>query len=287
MDSAHTPTLVDLGAALLSDRLPDGTIPLHPYAKWRGAHWVLVLLAEVDHPTGDESLVPLREQELGWLLSDEHASQWPLMLRGRPRLHASLEGNAIWALLTLGLDDERLDPLARRLVDAQWPDGGWNCDRHVDAHVSSVEETLIPFRGLSLYARVRGDDAVRAVAERAAEFLLDRHLYRRLRDGRPMRDRFLKLAFPPYWHYDILFGLKAMAEAGLISDERCAEPLDLLEAKRLPDGGFPAERRHYRGPAGPSGASNVDWGGTSVRRSNPWVTRDAEAVLAAAGRLPR
>src|SRR4051795_7956177 len=31
---------------LLSERGDDGTIPLHPYAKWRGAHWVLAVLAE-------------------------------------------------------------------------------------------------------------------------------------------------------------------------------------------------------------------------------------------------
>jgi hypothetical protein len=33
------------------------------------------------------------------------------------------------------------------------------------------------------------------------------------------------------------------------------------------------------------GNDDVDWGGTSIRRSNPWVTVDALAVLQAAGRL--
>jgi hypothetical protein len=33
---------------LLSERRPDGTIDAHPYrAKWYGAHWMLVTLAEL------------------------------------------------------------------------------------------------------------------------------------------------------------------------------------------------------------------------------------------------
>ncbi|MGH2936016.1 MAG: hypothetical protein ACRDL2_16095 [Gaiellaceae bacterium] len=273
--------------ALLVNRLPDGTIPLHPYAKWRGAHWVLVMLAELGHPGGDESLVPLREQVLGWLLSDTYAKRWLPRRHGLCRMHASQDANAVWSLLTLRLDDDRVDALAQRLVDAQWPDGGWNCDPRPEATVSSVEETLIPMRALTLHGRVRGNDASRSAAARAAELFLERRLYRRLRDGRPMADRFLRLAFPAYWHYDILFGLKVMAEAEQIGDARCADALDLLEGKKLPDGGFPAEACHYRGSTARSNASDVDWGGTSTRRSNPWVTRDAVSVLAAAGRLPR
>ncbi|MFJ2666394.1 hypothetical protein ACIO14_18795 [Nocardia fluminea] len=47
---------------LLSERVADGTLPFHPYnAKWRGAHWVLVALAELGYPAGDESLAPLCE----------------------------------------------------------------------------------------------------------------------------------------------------------------------------------------------------------------------------------
>jgi hypothetical protein len=55
---------------LLSDRGDDGCIPFHPYAKWRGAHWVLALMAELGYPPGDRSLIPLREQVLEWLFSD-------------------------------------------------------------------------------------------------------------------------------------------------------------------------------------------------------------------------
>jgi len=52
----------DRVASLLSGRRSDGSVPLHPYAKWCGAHWLLAILAELGYPPGDWSLVPLREQ---------------------------------------------------------------------------------------------------------------------------------------------------------------------------------------------------------------------------------
>jgi len=76
-----------------------------------------------------------------------------------------------------------------------------------------------------------------------------------------------------------------MAEAGFIGDERCSEALDVLESKRLPDGGWPAEAKYYQvGTRAVAGQSLVDWGGTSKRSANPWVTAQAVEVLKAAGR---
>ena len=79
-----------------------------------------------------------------------------------------------------------------------------------------------------------------------------------------------------------------MAEAGFIGDARCKDALDLLESKRMPDGGFPAEKAYYRATKGMigSGRSLVNWGGVSSRHLNEWVTVDALAVLRAAHRLP-
>ena len=270
---------------LLSDRREDGSIPFHPYAKWRGAHWCLALLAELGYPSGDTSLIPLREQVLAWLLSDAYEKRWLPKRSGLCRMHASQDANAVWYLLKLGLDDERVDRLVDRLLDAQWPDGGWNCDPRSGAHTSSFEETLIPLRALAFFAQRRSSANVRHAAECATEVFLSRGLYRRRSDGLPLAERFLQLAYPRYWHYDILFGLTVLAEAGYLDDPRSHEALDLLEAKRLPDGGFPAEKRYYRSATARSNASLVEWGGTSGRRSNDWVSADALAVISSAKRL--
>jgi hypothetical protein len=145
-------------------------------------------------------------------------------------------------------------------------------------------ETLTPMRGLAAFARLSGDATVRAAVERAATVFLDRQLFKRRSSGAIIHDEFVKLHYPLYWHYDILGGLKVLAEAGLIRDRRCAAALELLAAKRLPDGGFPAEARYYKTSRTIArGNDIVDWGGTSKRASNPWVTADALSVLAAAG----
>ena len=101
-------------------------------------------------------------------------------------------------------------------------------------------------------------------AERAADIFLKRNLFRRQRDGAVIKEDFVSLHYPCYWHYDILFGLKVMAEAGFIHDERCRKALALLEAKRLPHGGFPAEKAYYRvTERRVNGRSLVSLGGTS------------------------
>jgi hypothetical protein len=265
---------------LLRERDEDGNIPHHPYAKWYGAHWVLADLTDIGYPPGDESLFPLRERVYKWLFERKIQT-----VAGRVRRCASQEGNAVTYLLTLGLADERTDELAARLVSWQWPDGGWNCDKKREAVNSSFMESLIPLRALALHARLTGSRGSKEAAHRAAQVFLKRRLYQRGADGSVIRDDFVRLHYPCYWHYDILFGLKVMAEAGFISDERCQDALDHLESKRLPDGGFPAEKKYYRVTNKRiSGRCLVDWGGTSRRRMNEWVTADALTVLKAAGR---
>ena len=61
--------------------------------------------------------------------------------------------------------------------------------------------------------------------------------------------------------------------------------LDLLESLRLPDGGFAASEKFYRlSRADISGFSEVNWGGISRKRQNPYVSVEALSVLKAAGR---
>ncbi|GIE99326.1 hypothetical protein [Paractinoplanes rishiriensis] len=261
------------------------------YAKWQGPHWVLASLADLGYPPGDPALHPLREQVLATWLDETYRKDVEVatkaaayrhkgvaLIRGRHRAHASQQGNALWSLVTLGLADERCAELAGLLLRWQWPDGGWNCDLDPSAASSSFCETLLPMRGLW---RCGVQDAAR----RAAEVFLTRRLAFRRSTGELIRAEFAKLHYPLYWHYDVLAGLKGMAELGLLGDPRCADALDLLESLRVADG-WPAHARFYR-PSNEVAMHHdwVDWGGTSTRRANPWVTADALTVLRAAGRL--
>jgi len=271
---------------LLSERDKPGRIPTNPYSKWRGAHWVLADLADLGYPPGDETLTPLRDQVYEWLFSKRHETEHLKVIAGKVRRCASQEGNALYSSLALGLMDDRTDELAARLTKWQWPDGGWNCDKDPNASNSSFMESLIPLRALSLHAKLKGTASSEAAAKRASEIFLKRSMYRRQRDGRIMNKNFTLLHYPCYWHYDILFGLKVMAKAGLIRDDRCEPALNLLTSKRLPDGGFPAEAKYYHvTDRSRSGFSLVDWGGVSKRHYNEFVTADALFVLKEAGRI--
>jgi hypothetical protein len=274
--------------ALLSERSRDGRISFHPYAKFCGAHWVLAALADLGYPAGDKTLVPLRDQVLAWLTSKEYETRLIRRRKSGPvRIHGSVDGNAIFSILTLGLDDPLLDILIGHLLDNQWPDGGWNCDLKAKGTTSSFDETWLPFRALALHARLTGNNQSRKAVKKAAEVLLSRRLCWRRSNGRVIRQSYTKLHYPYYWHYSLLSGLRVMAEAGFIRDARCRDALDLLESKRLPDGGFPAEHAYYQATTKivRSGRSLVKWGGVSRRHLNEWVTVEALTVLKAAGRL--
>jgi hypothetical protein len=245
---------------------------------------VLACLADLAYPPGDKRLLPLVDQVYDWLLSPEHIASIKA-INGRVRCHASLEGNALYASLALGLADDRAQQLVERLVRFQWPDGGWNCHRKPEAIHSSYHESLIPLRGLSQYAKQSGDPQAALAAERAAEIFLKRHLFKRQSTGRVIKPEFVRLHYPPYWHYDFLFGLKVLAEAGWLGDPRCTAALDLLESRRLPGGGFPAEGTYYRvSEKLRTGNSLVSWGGTGQNILNEFVTVDALYVLRTAGR---
>ncbi len=290
-----------LVGALLSNRDSEGRIePAHDvYAKWQGAHWVMAALADIGYPAGDETLWPVRDQLLETWLRPTYFAEFECrskaaayrhagvpVMQGRHRRCASQQSNALWSIMKLGLMNEQCHELAERLLHWQWPDGGWNCDKNPDACHSSFMESILPLRALDLYATAFDSKAALAATDRAGEIFLKRQLYLGERSGDVIKREFTKLHYPLYWHYDFLHGLKVMAETGRIADPRCTGPLDLLEEKRLADGGWPAEARYYKARAEiEHGNDYVDWGGTSKRKMNPWVTADALMVLETAGRL--
>jgi hypothetical protein len=286
--------------ALLAARSAGGRVTVTGvYGKWQGAHWIVAALADLGYPAGDPELAPLCDQVLDFWLGSNTFEEFEAgdkaaayrrrgvpVMRGRYRRCGSQQGNALRSAMLLGLGDQRCATLVGLLRHWQWPDGGWNCDRNPDADTSAFAETLLPMRGLVAYAAATGDAVAAESARRAAEVFLQRCLYRRRSDGSVIHPEFIQLHHPLYWHYDVLGGLVAMAEAGLIGDPRCAAALDLLESKRLPDGGWPAEKRFYRTAASiKPGHDWVDWGASGRTRRNDWVSANALRVLHAAGRL--
>lgn len=249
----------------------------HVYAKWQGAFWRLISLVDLGVPRWHPGAVAAAEQTLAWLADPARLAEVEAFkIDGRVRRHATQEGFALRACLDLGLrDDPRLDALAESLVRTQWPDGGWNCDRHRECVHSSFHESWGPILGLSRYG------AADAVA-RGVELLLAHRIVFSHRSGKPAHPAFLKIRFPAYWHYDLLAGLRTLAAAGAIRDPRAGDALDLLEAKRRPDGTWRVEGKWWKRPGSKgSNVEAVDWGETA----NAVLTEQALDVLGAAGRL--
>ena len=281
-------------AALLEHRQADGTIDTHAYKKWHGPHWTLHSLAQLGHPSGDESLRPMLEQVYKWLFSPQHLRPpSTATLPGqtdRIRRCASQEGVAIWYAVSLGLADDRTDELVSRLASWQWPDGGWNCDKRPQARTSSFQETLLPLRGLARYATAGRDLSGQAQIsrDRAAELLLSRRLLWRRHDGAPILPDWggnpLLIQYPVRF-YDLLLALLVMTEVGKVRDPRCSDALNLLEHKRLADAGFPVElRTAVTSSRMISRGTFANWGPAGRRHSNPLVTAEAEFVLQCAAR---
>ncbi len=268
----------------------------NPYRKWQGPHWSLYSLAEIAFPQGDARLLALRQRVMDWLLAPAFLQPPSSHLLPdqpeRPRRCASMEGNAIWSQLELGIVDEKNLPLlVERLIAFQWPDGGWNCDKRPEARASSVQETLLPLRGLAAWARANADAGAQKTAMRAAEFLLDKRLLWRKSDASLIKASWggpVDKIHYPIRFYDLLSVLLVMCELGKIQDPRCTDALDMLEGKRLSDGSFPVEWTTVKqADSITSRGTFADWGPVSKRRGNPFVTIDALYVLKAAGRGQR
>jgi hypothetical protein len=306
--------LVDLAAVSLHDprvaearaAIPEGPIvralltdtpDRHPYSKWVGAHWRLASLMDlgvpVDLPAVREPLEAGLDAILRWLTGAEERprARSALLIKGLNRHCASQEGNGLAVAVHLGrADDPRIHLLVESLLEWQWPDGGWNCDRHADAHHSSANETFAPLRGLAAFARRTSDrgaaTSAREAADRTAEFFLRHRVAFSERSGEPMNPRVVALHYPPYWHYDVLVGLRALAESGHIGDPRTSDALDLLESRRRPDGGWVADDAWYGRPGAAARQPEVaDWTAGPRGGPNEPLTLSALLVLEAAGRL--
>ncbi len=271
---------------LLSGQRADGGFGVHPYQKWTGAHWRLVSLVELGIPTGFRPAVKATNRVLKWLVCEAHLRNVP-KINGRYRRCASQEGNALAVCSRVGLaEDPRVVKLAESLVAWQWPDGGWNCDRRLEADHSSVNESLSTLWGLVEYQRATGDREFLKPIERASEFFLQHRLFRSEHTGEIIHPNMVKLHYPLYWHCDILQELTILSRAGKLDDPRTMEALDIIEKKRGPDEIWHVDDCYWNMRRKPVTKTRllevVDWG---QKGPNKMITLNALRVLNAAGRF--
>lgn len=256
---------------LLAGQRADGGFGVHPYSKWTGSHWRLVSLVELGISSRDRAAHAAADDVLRWIAAPSN----PLMLDGRERRHASMEGNALAACCRLGMaKDRRVRHLVDVLLAAQWPDGGWNCDRRPQASHSSFHESLAPIWGLVEYHGATGDRDALDSAHRAGELLLSHHIYLSSTSDKPIHPEWTHIHWPHYWHYDFFHGLRAIATLGRLDDPRAAEARHHLRSLQRPDETWRAGGRRYWRMTGQFGVEVVDWGD-----ANQIVTPKALAMV--------
>lgn len=215
-----------------------------PKGRWTASTWTLLLLVAYGIPEGHSAArIPL-ERLFDRFMPAGHDVDCAYMLRRVDLCHLGF-----WVGLGAHFvpEDPRLSPLGAAVLSAQYDDGGWNCQmrNYPGRRHSSFHTTFNVLENLRIAAE-RGIvpiGAFRLAEARAAEFMLSHRLYRSDRTGEVISERFTDLTYPWHWHYTFLRGLDYLRRTPSISDERLADPIDLLRDKRKPNGRWPLQKR--------------------------------------------
>jgi hypothetical protein len=99
--------------------------------------------------------------------------------------------------------------------------------------------------GLLEYERAgRKMAAVSKARKRAENHLFERRMFRSLRTGEVIDNRWLRFSFPAFWHYDVLRGLDYLRNAGIKPDSRVREAIENLIKRRHQNGRWPLNLLH-------------------------------------------
>ena len=181
---------------------------------------------------------------------DKHLVFKPL--NNRPFLHGETEPCINGRILALGAYFKKPnDPLANRLLGQQLEDGGWNCEavepsaKRPKSRRSSFHTTICVLEGLLAYEQAgRKRAAVTKARNRAENYLLQRRMFRSLRTGEVIDERWLRFSFPTFWHYDVLRGLDYLRNAGIKPDHRVREAVEIVRARAHQNGRWPLNLLH-------------------------------------------
>jgi hypothetical protein len=259
------------GAKLLARQDPEGTWAGRMYSpKWISTTYTMLLLRDLGLPPTNR-----QARKACALLLDRGLYLDGGIGFGWGRSETCVTGMVLSILSWFRFDDPRLDTIVEHLLDQQMEDGGWNCQRPSGATHASMNTTILALEGLLHYERHRARAAKKLRAVRAAqgkgrEFLLRHRLFRSHRTGKVIKRDFVRLSYPPQWHFDFLRGLDYFRASGAERDFRLIDAIDLLRDKRRPDGRWILEYR-YR--------ARYWFQMETIRKQSRWNTLRALRVL--------
>ena len=185
--------------------------------------------------------------------------------------------------------EQRCKKIVQLIMDAQWDDGGWNCDPRLEASYSSFHESLATLNGLIPITKRLEMRRSRSAQRELQNSSSHTKFSSLIEPGKIVKEEWLKLRYPAYWHYNFPESMLVLCLAGKGTDSRTQDLLDLLERKCNPNGKWDGEGHYWalidKGkPYGKIQTSKevVDWG---LRGTNEMITLYVLRVLRAAGRI--
>jgi hypothetical protein len=173
-------------------------------------------------------------------------------LNNRPFLHGETEPCINGRILAIGAYFNKPNHgLANQLLREQLEDGGWNCEavepspKRPKSRRSSFHTTICVLEGLLAYEQAGTKlAAVTKARKRGENYLLERGMFRSLRTGEVIDERWLRFSFPTFWHYDVLRGLDYLRNARVNPDGHVREAIETVIKRRHQNGRWPLNLLH-------------------------------------------
>lgn len=245
---------IAVSAAYLSSKKAKDSLALDPYwPKWDSPWWHMTLLWElgradaIPQEAAEAMLAAIETKYVRWFPNPREPLPPGKDYHRDGLCHCGL-GNMYQTLAARGLDLDARAPWMRAwFLHYQLPDGGLNCDEkaYAGGGASSVQSTLPALEAVLAAGRPLTPIEEHFV-DRGAEYLLERRLAFRLRDGQLMDPSFLDIGFPRFYDYDVLRGLSFIAEWARLRRRRVQRRAVnwIIEAldERFPDGRIKIEK---------------------------------------------
>lgn len=245
---------IAVSSAYLASKKAQDSLALDPYwPKWDSPWWHMTMLWELgraDAIPKDAAEAMLAAMEAKYLRFFPNPRE-PLPPGKDPHrdalCHCAL-GNMYQTLAACGLDLDARAPWMRAwFLHYQLPDGGLNCDdKAYEKGGSSSIQSTVPALEAVLAAGRPLTPIEEHFVDRGAEYLIERRLAFRLRDGQLMDPSFLDIGFPRFYDYDVLRGLAFIAEWARLRRRRVQRRsvnwvIEALD-ERFPDGRIKIEK---------------------------------------------
>lgn len=264
------------GRRLLDEQDPDGKWAGDLYGpKWTSTTYTLLLLRRLGlEPSSPRALAGVQRllDDADWV--EGGVSYWS----GRLLAERCVNGMVLSLATYFDTDDDRVDGIARLLLDSRLEDGGWNCNDHQgETGHSSFHTTISVLEGLLEWKRRRHTSEADDALASGQEFMLAHSMFRSHTTGEVINESWTRFSFPPRWHYDVLRGLDHLRESQASVDIRCREAIELVVKRRRRDGMW---------GVGPRYSGRTYFTMESGRDPSRWNTLRALRVLDWAGVQP-